>query len=353
MNRRRLLITDPLHPVVPETVVGLQNAAAAAGGPLWTVFGLVEGRAVGAALAAPPGVAELLAGPGIGEPGWVSRVVTLAVERRIDAVLPWTDREAVLLAPAATELRELGIALVCPPGPLVDLADDKWATMQRLAELGVATPASRPVDRGTELAAAARDLSYPGRSLVVKPRRSAGGRGVWVVRPDAGLEVTAPLPALPLYALMVAAATREQPLGLVVQELLPGVDVSVDVLALDGKVVASVARTRVRTLGGLCVEGVVGPVWPAVAELVEELVAALGWSQLLNVQLVWDPDTERGAVYELNARASGSIGTAGYVGVPMLSAAVELAITGRAPALPSAGERRWFRRHWVDQVGPA
>lgn len=351
---RRVLITDALHPVVPGTVAGLQSAAAEAGAPPWTVLGLVSDLVDRAGLVPPPGVTELVSVPDAAEPGWRSRVVTLAVQRRVDAVLPWTDRDAGLLAPVATELRELGVALVCPPTPLVELAGDKWQTTVRLTELGLPTPESRAVDRASDLGVVARELGHPQYPLVVKPRCSAGGRGVWSVREDAGLAVTSPLPALPLYGLMAAAATSPEPLGLVVQQQLPGIDVSVDVLAQDGKVLASVARTRARTLGGLCVEGAVGPVWPSVAELVEQLVGALRWSQLVNVQLIWDPVTERGAVYELNARASGSIGTAGHVGVPLLAAAVELAMTGRPPLLPAVADRpSRFRRYWTDQVWSA
>lgn len=350
----RLLITDPLHPVVPGTVAGLQSASAAVGAPPWTVLGLVSGLGDRAGLVPPPGVTEMVSVPDAGTPGWASRVVTVAVERRIDAVLPWTDRDARLLAPAATELRELGVALVCPPAPLVELADDKWETAVRLSELGIPTPASRVVDRTSDLGVAARELGYPGHPLVLKPRCSADGQGVWAVRDDAGLGTASPLPALPLYALMAAASACEEPLGRVVQQQLPGVDVSVDVLAQDGKVLASVARTCARTSGGLCVEGTVGPSWPPVDSVVEQLVAALGWSQLLSVQLIWDPQTQRATVYELNAGASGSNGAAGHAGVPLLAAAIELAVTGRPPLLPAVVDRRSrVRRYWADQVWPA
>lgn len=349
----RLLITDPLHPAVPGTVAELQTAAAVAGASPWTVLGLVSDVGGWASLVPPPGVTELVSVPDAAAPGWRSRVVTLAVQRRVEVVLPLTDRDARVLAPAATELRELGVALACPPAPLVELAGDKWQTAVRLSELGIPTPESRAVDTTAELAVAARELGYPKYPLLLTPRRSAGGRGVWLIQDDAGLGNTSPPPALPLYPLMVAASRCAEPLGLVVQQQLPGVEVDVDVLAQDGKVLSLLARSRTRTLGGLCVGAYLGPVRPAVAELVERLVAALGWSQLVTIELIWDPGRDRGAVYGLNVRAPDSIGSAGHVGIPMLAAALELAITGTAPPLPAAGIRTWVRRYWTEQSGPA
>jgi hypothetical protein len=78
--------------------------------------------------------------------------------------------------------------------------------------------------------------------------------------------------------------------GLVVQEQLAGEDVSVDVLADEGTIVVAVARTRMASLGGLCVEGTLRPLAARERSVVETIVGGLRWSSLANVQLVTSPD---------------------------------------------------------------
>lgn len=349
----RLLVTDPLHPAVPGTIDGVQAAAAAAGGPPWTVLGLLSDPIHVPGLALPLGVDEVVMVPGAEAPDWAARVVTAAVELRIDAVLPWTVEHARLLAATGTELAELGVALVCPPAAHVWLTCDRWEMASCLSELGIPTPETMLVDQASDLGTAAQELGYPGRRLLVRPRRPGGSWGSWSVRDDAGLGVPGPLPALPLYPLMAAAATCTGPLDLLVQRQEPGLELEVDVLALDGKVLAAVERSATRTVAGLCVEGTVGPPRLPVSELVEQVVAALGWSQLLTVGLIWNPMTGRTVVSEVTAGASRCIGASTPVGVSLLAAAVELAVTGRAPSLPAAeGAPAGIRRYFAEQVWP-
>lgn len=215
----------------------------------------------------------------------------------------------------------------------------------------MAAPARRQVDGTAALGQAAKELGYPDRPLVAKPRRRAGGQGIWVVRADVGLGTWEP-PSLPLYAVMSAAATQREPLDLLVQELLPGVEVTVDVLADDGDVLAAVARTSTQRHGGFSVAGTVGLLWPPVAELIEQLVKALQWSQLLSVQLVWNPLSQLAAVYELSAWPSKSIGSAGRAGPSLLAAAIGRATTGRRPPDVAVATTSRYRRHWTEQVWP-
>lgn len=350
----RLLITDPLHPALDTTIASLHAESAATTAPPWTLLGLIEGVAPDAPPAPLPGLTELLTAPPHHHPDWVPHVTTLAVAHRVDAILPWTNQHTELLASAATDLAELGTALVCPPAHLVDLAADRCATADRLAHLGIATPATIRIDRSSDLGAVAPQLGYPHRQLLLRPRTTSDTRGTWIARPDTALTAAAPPPALPLYALMTAATAGDEPLDLVLQERLPGVDVTVDLLAHDGTVLGAIARTCTRTSSSACVEGTIGPLWPGLDTTIERLVAGLRWTQLLTVRLVWDPHAHRGTVYDLTARASHAISTAGRAGIPLLSAAVRLALTGRPPALPAPLARPVrYRRSWTEQVWPA
>jgi carbamoyl-phosphate synthase large subunit len=228
------------------------------------------------------------------------------------------------------------------------------ATRQRLDGLGVAVPDARLIHDGAQLLDAAQDLGYPDRGLMLKPRRLAGGRGVWRVSARVDLTASGPYPSLPVEAMAVlldrcpASAASE---GFVLEHEDVGADTSVDVLAHEGKLLSVVTRTRETTLGGLSVAGcVVRPSYGAQA-VAEAVVAGLAWSSLANIQVVEQPAGQP-VVYEINPRASGSIGLAAHAGVDLLSAAVDLARHGSLSAdLPSSVTTTVrFRRYWLDQA---
>lgn len=343
----RLVVTDPFHPVTAATVTALRD-------------GCGRCRIVGVApdvarRVAPPGVDAVEVCPADSEVGFAPAVLAVAHRTGCDLVLPWSDRDALALAGSAMAYRESGVSLLCPRADLVALACDKWAMLQRLDELGVPVAASMLVEDGQGLYEAAEAMGYPARRLVLKPRRTSGGRGVWALRRDADPFGGGFPPELSIDAMALAvhhwARWGRRPVDLVLQEQLDGVDVSVDVLADDGEIVVAVARSRVASLGGLCVEGTVRPLTAAEWSLVETIVGQLRWSSLANVQLVAGPDGP--AVYEINARAAGSIGISAYAGVDVLAAAISLARTGSAAGYGSeVVQPMRFRRHWLDQCWP-
>jgi carbamoyl-phosphate synthase large subunit len=341
----RVLITDPFHPVVPATVLGLKERARAAGEE-WTVLGLAS-RSEGAR---PPALDGLIAGPDWRKPRWQD-LVALAGSSRIDVLLPWTDLDPQGIARYADPLAAAGISVACAPAPLVELAADKWATTLRLAELGVPVPETRLVRTAGEVEKAAVDLGYPQAPLLLKPRDPAGGQGVWSIRAGVDLTRTSPRPRLPLAAVAAAVAGSEERVDFLLQQELAGTDLSVDVLAHRGRVVAAGVRTRQRTLGGLCVQGSVLPTFPGLDEVISCLVGGLGWSHLANVQLIADPARGTVTVYEINARAAGSIGITAHAGLDLLHAAITYAQTGAVPPVPATVPNPiGFRRHWTDEV---
>lgn len=344
----RLLITDPLHPVVQSTIARLKDRALE-DGDTWTVLGLTTR----AEAAHPPALDGLVTGPAPDDPVWGRCLLDLARRHRLDVVLPWTDVDARAASAHAAALAAVGTSVACPPARLVELACDKWATTLRLADAGIPVPESRLVRTAADVAAAATEMGYPRQPLLLKPRGLAGGHGVWSIRPGGDLTRTAPVPRLPLEAMVAAIATSDGRAEFLLQHELTGTDISVDVLAHDGRVIASAVRTRGRTLGGLCVQGTVLPGFPRLDQVVCEIVQVLGWSHLANIQLIADPGSGAVAVYEINARAAGSIGTSAHAGLDLLHAAIEYARSGEVPVVPATVPTPvGFRRFWTDQVWP-
>jgi predicted ATP-grasp superfamily ATP-dependent carboligase len=295
---------------------------------------------------APPGVDTVIEVPPVDSITFGEAIERVVATHAISAVLPWTDRDALALSGLVGRLH--GAVVVCPRRELVELACDKWASAIRLDELGVAVPRSRRVSSGADLRSAADELGYPARSLVLKPRSLSGARGVWSLRADADPFAAGPFPQATVEAMAVAVDGRGggRSTPLVLQEEVEGDDVSVDVLAVAGSLRMAVARTRTATLGGLCVEGMVRPPSGAERRAIEKIVVGLDWSSLANIQL--KAGRSGPVVYEVNARAAGSIGISARAGVDLLAAAIDHAhgvpAGAWADVLPTG-----FRRHWHEQ----
>ena len=138
-----------------------------------------------------------------------------------------------------------------------------------------------------------------------KPRSGAGGRGARVVPDRAALE------ALPVDE------------GLLVQELLPGDEYSVDVIAdADGRVVAAVPRTRTRVDSGVSIAGRTVHD-PELEEQAAAVARAIGLVGVANVQLRRDREG-RAALLEVNPRFPGALPLTIAAGVDIPSLVVDL-----------------------------
>lgn len=343
----RILVTDSMHPVTSETVCQLRRAGAVS-----HVVGVWSGESP---VTPPPGLDAVEVVPDSRTPGYWRAVLAVAVAHRVDVVMPWTDADANALAGHMGAFVASDVGMLCPPAAMVALACDKWRTIGALKAAGLSVPRSCLVTDANQLSEAAHDLGYPTNDLILKVRDLAGSRGIWLISAQAGLTAGGPLPVVCLEAM--AAQLRSMPRdgyrdGLVLEETITGLDVSVDVVARKGTLLAGACRTRKATLGGLCVSGEVFPLNGDLAADVQKLVEILEWDSLANLQAVMNR-AGQAVFYEVNPRAAGSVGLTAGAGLDLLAGALRLAC-GIDPWPNQVGfvtvtERMAFRRHWSTQ----
>ena len=238
------------------------------------------------------------------EPGrsdtFVSGIAALVDTDAIDVVISTVDVE---LASLATRRDELAPAvLAAPPAETIAVCLDKLALAERCAPT---TNVPRTVLAGAD--ALAVDWEFP---AFAKPRSGAGSRGIRVVPDREALE------ALP------------DDEGLIVQDLLPGEEYSVDVIAdADGRVIAAVPRTRARVDSGVAIAGRTVRD-PELEETAAAVARAIGLVGVANVQLRRDR-AGRAALLEVNPRFPGALPLTIAAGVDIPSLVVDL-FTGRA-----------------------
>ncbi|MFH8629475.1 ATP-grasp domain-containing protein [Streptomyces lydicus] len=241
------------------------------------------------------------------------------------AILTWDE---TLLETTAEVARRLGLPHMSPQA--ARRCRDKLATRRLLGAAGVPSAGFRHVHSRDEALAAAEELGWP---VVVKPRALAGSIGVTLAGDPAQVARA--------YDQARAAAFPgiRTPAGAIVEEYLPGPEISVDCAVSDGTArIVNVARKRLgfapyfEEVGHLVAPWRAEPWADEVRSVVTGAHTALGIrTGLTHTELRLTPTGPR--VVEVNGRLGGDfiplLGTLA-TGVDPIEAAADLAL-GRTP----------------------
>lgn len=233
---------------------------------------------------------------------FVPALAALVAADRLDLVISTVDVELIALAERRDELAPA--VLAAPPAETLSVALDKLALAERCAATG---RSPRTVLAGPE--ALAVEWEFP---VFAKPRQGAGSRGIRLVPDRAALE------ALPHGE------------GLIVQDLLPGEEYSVDVIAdARGGIVAAVPRTRARVDSGVAIAGRTVRD-PELEDTAAAVARAIGLVGVANVQLRRDR-AGRAMLLEVNPRFPGALPLTIAAGVDIPSLVVDLFLGRELP----------------------
>ena len=310
----RLLVTGAGGP----SSVSFFNAIAEVPVAVW--MGDIDPHAPGLYLVEPERRAILSRGD---DPGFVDHTLDLCRREGIDLLVPTVDSELIPLAERREELAAEGIGLILSPLSALRTCIDKWVLMGA-CEGRVRTPRSALYDEDFDLA----DWELP---ILMKPREGSGSRGVIVVREPSDL------------------LGVERSSGLLVQEYLPGLEYSLDVLASSsGEVRAVVPRARLKVDSGIAITG--RTVKDEDLERTgREAAEAVGITGVANVQVKEDANGEA-ALIEINPRFPGTMPLTVAAGVNMPALILREALGEPMPPGPipfqELGMVRVFEQHF-------
>jgi carbamoyl-phosphate synthase large subunit len=240
------------------------------------------------------------------DPGFAGALLGWCRQAGIDVLYPTVDHELLPVARARGEFADAGVAVILANERALSTCLDKWALFQ-------ACVGRLPVPRTELLDAGFEPRAWVG-PVVVKPRRGSGSRGVHV------LDDMARLADLP----------RDG--SLLVQELLPGEEHSLDVLASPtGTIGAVVPRLRLKVDSGIAVAArTIGD--PALMELGRDVVRTIGLGWVSNVQVRADRQG-RPRLLEVNPRFPGTMPLTIEAGVDMPRISLAMALGAPMPRL--------------------
>jgi carbamoyl-phosphate synthase large subunit len=214
------------------------------------------------------------------DPGFADTLLELCTAQRIQIVIPTVDSELIPLSERCERFEQAGVRLILAPLQTLRVCLDKWR-LHRHCTGHVLTPETVLADESLNPAS----VSLP---VIVKPRVGSGSRGIQRVDRVDELD----------------RVPRDG--SLLVQELLPGPEYSLDVLATStGRVIAVVPRERLKVDSGIAVTARTrhDPRLEAFGREVAELIGLTG---VANVQVKEDTRGEP-ALLEVNPRFPGTM----------------------------------------------
>ena len=237
--------------------------------------------------------------PAGSDPAFADAMLDVCHREHVDAVLPQSSFDLLGLAEADGQFE--GIAVLVSSPDAIRRSNDKAETYALLDRIGVRGPAWRRASGGEAVAAAARELGYPGADVCIKPVFSSGSRGFRILSASADrreqLLTNRPGVAEALRLEDLLELLGDDPTELLVRELATGKERTIDGIAAGGRIVLGHPKTREAMRAGLAMYfetlddlGLM--------ETARRIVAELELDHFFNIQLVGEH------VIEINPRIS-------------------------------------------------
>lgn len=259
---------------------------------------------------------------------WLDKLLTLVSEENYDLVIPTSDRTILPLQKHRHELE---------PGRFYLLGDaafeatyDKGKTHALAASLGVPAPAEKCIATEDDARAAEREFGFP---LVLKPihsfrlgERNDKNQVRWAESSDSLRDM---LPGL------LGSG------GVLAQKFFRGTGVGVELLARQGRILASFQHERVHEAprGGASTYRKSVPVNPRLLDAAQRIVQAVEYTGVAMFEFKVNPETQEFVLIEINGRFWGSLPLAIAAGANFPLWLYEMWVEGREefPEKPRVG----------------
>ena len=249
---------------------------------------------------------------------YIPCLMEMAKKENVQVIVPCSDEELLSISKTKSDFGREGIIPLCSDYETVSIAIDKGTMLEFLKTQAVPTPRFYLPKNTDALIRGAEALGYPDNPVVVKPRRSRGGRGFRILKEQIDLFGSRDSHFIKLNHLIEIIKEYEEFPSIVLMEYLPGEEYSVDALADNGESIYIVPRKRIQAIGG---PSQIGEVVHngEVVDMVRSIIKAFKLDFNVNVQLKYSKQSEgQPLVYEINPRISGTIVANEAAGVNLL-----------------------------------
>ena len=195
------------------------------------------------------------------DPDFIPHILDLCIQHKIQVILPLVTLELFKFAENKALFEENGIKIIVSDKKDLDVANNKSRLYEHLSAHNILTPQYKVVQSGDldEFLKAFSDLGFPQKPLCVKPSVSNGSRGVRIVDDSVDkfdLLFNHKPNSLYISLVEMIEILRGHPFPeLLISEVLPYEEYTVDTIVNHGKPILILPRLRKKTNNGISVEG--------------------------------------------------------------------------------------------------
>ena len=186
--------------------------------------------------------------PGVFDPDYIERLLSICKSRRVGLVIPLNDLELPVLAENKARFQSEGIIVVVSDASVVHICFDKYQTLEFAKKHGIAVPPTffSPVE--TRQALDAGELTFP---LIIKPRWGSASFGVKVCYDEDELKYIFELAKKRLARSFVARLSTDMEQCLLIQQKIGGQEYGLDVVNdLTGRHVCTFVKKKLAMRSG-------------------------------------------------------------------------------------------------------
>jgi len=214
---------------------------------------------------------------------YAKRILEISVQYGINMVIPLIDPELVVLSKIRDEFEKNGIFIMVSSYERILIAIDKWRTYLFARNNNITVPKTYSIMKKSDI----DNVKLP---AILKPRYGSASKGIVICDDSADL---------------THYIDKYKDTEYIIQELLEGFEVTVDVFGLeDGSYLAGIQRRRLKVRAGE-VERALTQKDENLDNIVRKVVQAYKPRGVINIQFIYNNDTEEYYLLEINPRFGG------------------------------------------------
>jgi carbamoyl-phosphate synthase large subunit len=280
---------------------------------------------------------------------FVQFVKEVCLKEKIDIILCTSTENSLLpLKRNEEEFEKIGVKIPGSSYEKISLVSDKGTLLQQLSRSGLPTAQFKTPRTIKEFNDSLKQLGYPDKLVVVKPRVASGNRGFKILKndhkvtyKDMNSKFNAMKPYITADQYMDIISLEETFPELVLMEYLPGQDYSVYCLAKEGGAQVVIPFKRLKPSAGVSYISQVD-MRADVIELARQAIEYFGLEWNINIQMRISA-AGIPLIYEINPRLAGSITLTAAANCNLVEHGINQVLGEQQPLPPPNDKTKMYR----------